>query len=379
MKILWFLDKELDVSLSTSGRLSTIEQLEKKATVTLVTGYRHTKPSYSNLRCKIIYIDTLKVPILKKLIYTYKQLSTLKYLISLNNYDVILVNSLNYLLVKSVVKHTEFRNTKTVFDVRTIPVDAGFVRRRTKTLVFKSALKYASKFFDGITYITDEMRKYCITKYTLPNHKSEVWCSGVDPSMFKNSNDNDSRKNDSNLKIVYHGTLAKNRNLANVINAIKTLEFIIPIKLYVLGAGDGLRELRQLTHKLDLHQKVKFMEPVPYYKVPEIINKSDVGILPFQDCPGWNTSSPIKLFEYLSCEKPVIVTKIPAHTEVLGNSGFAFWADDWSPQGIALAIKDAYKKRESFKRIGIQARQFIMDQYTWEKQIRRLKKFWTNL
>ena len=100
-------------------------------------------------------------------------------------------------------------------------------------------------------------------------------------------------------------------------------------------------ELKDLSYKLRLENKVNFHTPVSHKEVPKYINRSDAGILPFPDWPGWNTSSFLKLLEYLACGKPVIATRIPAHTSVLDGRNFAFWALTSSPESIAAAIEKA--------------------------------------
>ena len=379
MNILWLLEKELDVSLSSAGRLATIQNLEKRNTLKVVVGYRHRKNSYDYLKSRIIYVNSTRLAVLKKIGFFYNQLYMLRSLNLLSNIDVVLINCMNKLLINAIVKKKKRYNYKVVFDVRTLAVDENSLRRRINESLFRNSLKYAAKYCDGVTYITEEMRRYCKERYNLPEHESEVWGSGVDPTLFKNVKNHNIRRRDRNLKLIYHGTVEKNRGIDNVVKAIQLLKNTIPIKFGVMGSGHGLKELRRLVHKFDLNGRVEFMEPVPHHRVPEVIMKFDAGILPVQDFPGWNASSPIKLFEYLSCGKPVIVTRIPAHSQVLSKKRFAFWAEESSAQAIAWAIEYAYENMENFLSMGIKARQFIEDHYTWESQIKRLENFLINL
>jgi glycosyltransferase involved in cell wall biosynthesis len=159
-----------------------------------------------------------------------------------------------------------------------------------------SKLQIASGNFDGITYITDEMRRYCVEKYGLPQHRSEVWSSGVDIEHFRPDS---IRKEQSIFRLFYHGTVADNRGLQNVIHALALVKNK-EIRFTILGKGTGVKEIKRLCEKLDLGDRVELLHPVPYEDVPYYVNRSDAGILPFPNWPGWNTSSPIKLFEYLA-------------------------------------------------------------------------------
>ncbi len=78
------------------------------------------------------------------------------------------------------------------------------------------------------------------------------------------------------------------------------------------------------------------------------IAKADCGIYPLPDRPEWNVSSPLKVFEYMACGKPIILTPIPAHKDVLGDEGFVIWTKSDKAVDIAEAIMYAMDNRELF-------------------------------
>jgi glycosyltransferase involved in cell wall biosynthesis len=149
----------------------------------------------------------------------------------------------------------------------------------------------------------------------------------------------------------------------------------IDVRLELLGQGDAVKELKALSRDLAITDKVKFLDTIRYDKVPKWINSGHVGILPFPDWPGWNTSSPIKLFEYLACGKPIIVSNIPAHLDVLKDQEFVFWAGDGSPECLAEAIRLAYRTRDQLRELGNKARDYVVQHYTWKKQSNKLAEF----
>jgi glycosyltransferase involved in cell wall biosynthesis len=140
-----------------------------------------------------------------------------------------------------------------------------------------------------------------------------------------------------------------------------------------------MAELQRLADRLDLADRVSFHKTVPYADVPAWINRVDAGILPFPEWPPWNTCSPIKLFEYLACGKPIVATSIPAHKSVLGGKSFAFLADNDRPDGLARAIERAKQHKPDFKNIGEDARNFVKINYGWEKQLTELERFLRSL
>jgi glycosyltransferase involved in cell wall biosynthesis len=149
----------------------------------------------------------------------------------------------------------------------------------------------------------------------------------------------------------------------------------LDVHLSVLGDGDAFEHLGTLARTLGVEKRVSIEKTVSYEEIPNRINRSDIGILPFNDWHGWNVSSPIKLFEYLACGKPVVVTEIPAHRNVLKDARCAFWAKESSPEQVASAIRRAYESRNDFERLSKEARALVLRDCTWQKQAEKLKLF----
>lgn len=355
--------------------LETLKYFQMDHDIHLVTGYRSEQLQFTNILNDIIYVKSPNIPLLNLTTRFYRQSRALSSFAETYKPDVILINSDNPLLLKSALNKKSFYGYKIYYDIRTLPVASGKLINMLSSYLFGKSIRFATANFDGVSYITKEMEKYCKKKFNLPAHDSAIWTSGVNTEMFKP----DYRKSiqEDTLNILYHGTIADNRNLDNLIRAIGR----IPrnnITLTLLGNGNGKMQLERMVQKLGVQSRVNFVDPVPYTKVPGYINNADIGILPFQDWPGWNTSSPIKLFEYLACGKPVIVTRIPAHTHVLEGKEFAVWADGSTPDALAAAMLNAYYRKNYLHQISQKARKFVEEKYTWEKQAQYFEKFLVN-
>jgi len=370
MNILWFLDKEFDSVLNVSARLATIKYLEQHNNITVVTFFRKYKKKFPEIKSQIVYLNVIKIPILKKISSYYKQLKYVK-TIDLNKLNLIFINSKNIFLLNKLKKLKAKYDVKIVMDIRTLPVDINIIKKSINEYMFKKCLMIASKEFDGVTYITEEMKDFCEKKYNLQEHRNIVWQSGVDISLFKPHNFSYGEKK---FRIMYHGAISNKRGIRSAIIAIKMLKDY-DIEFNIVGDGTDLKKNENFVRRLGLADKVNFLGRIPFKQIPIYLNKMDAGILPFPDYEGWNTSSPIKLFEYLASGRPVIVTKIPAHVKVLENKEFAFWADSSDPESISKAILEAYKNKGSFERLGAAARDFAKMNYSWEIQLSKLNIF----
>ncbi len=371
MKILWFVDKQFDCALDRTTWLKTVGCLQKRHSVSLVTEYLRTQPQFPELRNKIIYLGSPKPRFLKRIGFYLNQLRHYERLILLHRPNRVLLNTYNFFLAGKSARLKEKHRYQNFLDVRTLPVSPGRVHNLIDRIFFRRSVSLAARRFDGISYITEELREYCRGTYHLPFHNSEVWTSGVDMSVFKPGGNLFSGKT---FRLIYHGSLVENRGLEN---AIRALDLIRDrgVKMMFLGEGSGSRSLKTLVSGLKLTDLVTFHPAVPSEEVPRHIREADAGILPFPDWPGWNTSSPLKLLECLACGRPVIATRIPAHVNAVGGQEFAFWAEASSPEAIAGAIVQAEGSRQEFPRLGRMARQFVGDRYSWEKQAAKLEAF----
>lgn len=370
-RILWIVEKQFDVSQDTATWLEIIANLQLKNNVRLLTGYKNQKIQTHMLRNEISYYDSLNIPVINRLSAFLYQLHMFGKLYTSFKPNVVIFNTSNSLLIRYANYLRKKNQTKLIFDVRTLPVSVGRIRRVIDNGILQRNLQYSSSQFDGITYITEEMRRYCTTEYRLGPHSSTIWTSGVNTDIFRPSS---SYMPHDGLCLLYHGTITRKRGIHNVIKALALLTDV-KVEFKILSKKENESEILNYARRQGVIDRVHFHSEIDYEKVPEWINDGDVGILPFPNWPGWNTSSPIKLFEYLACAKPVIVTRIPAHVDVLGNNNFGFWADTGSPKDLSVAIRAVYDSRLNLPAVGESARIFVQKEYTWKNQAHKLKEF----
>lgn len=373
MKIIWILDQQLDTAFSANKWKEIVKYLQERHNITFYAKYKYKKIQVAEIVKGIHYFKSSKIPYLHRLISYIDQLKKYEKIIKKYLPDFVLFNTHNFFLIQKVIDLKELYKPKLILDVRSLVVGPNKIRRFLDEFFFRNTLKIAASGFDGITYITEEMKNYCAKKYNLKEHKSCIWSSGVNANLFRPM-DQINKGTDDKMNLIYHGSIVSNRGIQNVIEAISKLQ-LKNIYFSILGAGEGSAEISRKIKYCGLINRVKILKPVPYEEVPSIINAHDIGILPFACWPGWNTSSPIKLFEYLACGIPVIATRIPAHINALRNKNFVIWADSASPDDIAEAIIRAYKKRSQFGTMGKEARDFVINNYTWEKQAQKLDLF----
>jgi glycosyltransferase involved in cell wall biosynthesis len=137
--------------------------------------------------------------------------------------------------------------------------------------------------------------------------------------------------------------------------------------------GDG-------TEREDLEQfadqtagQIRVMPPVPHDEVWKLLAQAHVGVLPFPDKEKFQVSSPIKLFEYMAAGLPILATRIACHTDVVGDTKYAFWAEQADVPGLLAGLRLIWQDRGSLSKMGSQAAT-AAEAWTWRTSAQELKR-----
>lgn len=295
-------------------------------------------------------------------------------------YDVVMFEppQLRLIMVPAILSRLKIMRAQFMLDVRTPLVDDG-LNSYTHRFNYWLAMKFAKWCSPGVSLITQELKQDL--KPLLGEKKPVViWGSGVDPELF----------NPSKVKAVspgslginkgfiffYHGTLSLTRGLPELILAMKKLHLGHPeAALVLLGDGQAKHELKKQTRKLHLEDVVFFIGKICNKDVPKYIAMADVGVIPLPDKRYWQVSSPLKLFEYMAMQLPLVVSDIVAHRSVLGDAPFAVYAREVSPEGLYEALKVSISRISELKKNTYLARELTINKHAWIKQAPELSAF----
>jgi len=268
---------------------------------------------------------------------------------------------------------------KFILDLRSTPVEVIGYRARIRELWFKVSVLISKKMFNGITTVTDLMKKELCSTFHIDEKFVGVWANGVNMKLFdpKKYDGNEFRKkiNLSNkFIIIYHGVLQYTRGLFETVKAVNILKEKYPdLLLFLLGDGPAFQDLKK-SAETD-RDNIIIHKSVDYDQVPFYIAMSDIGIMPLPDLPDWRYQCALNLLEYLAMKKSVIITDIPANKIIAGNSKCAIYISSTEPQKIAEAIEYAYNNKDNLTRWGMQGHNIVKENYSWVKMAEKFDNF----
>jgi glycosyltransferase involved in cell wall biosynthesis len=282
---------------------------------------------------------------------------------------------------------------KVVLDIRSTPLKApvflpnpkrGASQQEREMLLFSLSLILAKKKFDGITIVTELMKKEVCDRFNINPALVGVWTGAVSSSIFNPRNFDEKEIKRSlglgdKFVVFYHGSLRVG-GLVETFQALRLLKTKQQdLVLFILGESRFPIFWDNLAKELNIEKNVIFHRKVPYADVPGYIAMSDLPIVPLPDHPNWRNQCPLKLLEYLAMEKAVILTNIPANREIVGKCECGIYISSIDPEEIAQAITYAYRNRESLDQRGKIGRAIVEDKYTWEKVAQELRDYLLHL
>lgn len=135
------------------------------------------------------------------------------------------------------------------------------------------------------------------------------------------------------------------------------------LHLVLVGDGTLKEQLQEEAKKGGIADRVHFTGAVPHKEIDQAIAAMDVCVVPHSN----EYRSPIKLFEYMAQGRLTVAPNTEPIATVVrdGENGLLFTPD--SADDLAKALQRAVDDSELRKRVGQQARQDVLDNYTWER------------
>jgi glycosyltransferase involved in cell wall biosynthesis len=233
--------------------------------------------------------------------------------------------------------------------------------------------KYIFKKNIGISSKVTLTTHFFQSLYNIPPTIAEIIPNGVDTRLFVKKNGADLRKKlglDNNFVIGHVGVLREWLDFRPLFDAVKKLSPTYDIKLLIVGGGIGYEETVNLAKTYGITDNVKFTGTIPYHEIPDYIACMDICTIPFKNDSVAQNSLPLKLFEYMACEKPVICSNVRAIRELFAED-VLFVSDS---EDYKKAIIKLYRDEPLRNQMGSRGRDIIEKKYQWDVISAKLEK-----
>jgi len=229
----------------------------------------------------------------------------------------------------------------------------------------------------GIIFVTDRLKKYYTQRYQISQKKATVINNGVDLEIFRPMDKHQSRCQlgipEGPPLLGFIGSLAPWQGINDAIQAIKILrERGLSCRLLIVGQGIEETWLRALVRELGVYDMVVFTGGVHLEVVPLYISACDICLVPKRNLASG--VSPLKLYEYMACARPILATDVPG-LEIVSKVGAGVNTKAGSPESLADGIEELIQRKHEWEEMGMRGRLYVENNASWHIVAEKTLKF----
>lgn len=173
--------------------------------------------------------------------------------------------------------------------------------------------------------------------------------------------------------ICYVGGITKARGIEPLVRALP----LIPEVTLILCGRFTEPDFESEMHLLSGWRQVDYRGFVGREEIRRVMAESFAGIVTLLPIVNYLDSQPIKMFEYMSAELPVIASDFPLWRQIIYRAGAGFCVNPQSSEAIAKVIERLMNSPELVTKMGRAGRDAVRAQYNWGNEEKKLLSFYT--
>jgi len=238
----------------------------------------------------------------------------------------------------------------------------------------RPSLRAASAVVAVSDGLSDSLRK----EFKIAPRKLHVVPNGVDVELFSPGDRHEARMRvglkETGKIVTYVGSLSIPRGVETLLEACSLLaEEALDVQTLIVGGGVLEDDIRRSIGEKRLGNRVLLVGQVPNENVPHYVCAADVCVAPYARCLSNEKGlSPLKVYEYLACGRPVVASDFPWISDVLreGPCGIVVEPDDAA--ALSEAIRWLLERPEEAQEMGRRGRALVEKRFTWDIAVDRI-------
>jgi glycosyltransferase involved in cell wall biosynthesis len=241
--------------------------------------------------------------------------------------------------------------------------------------------KWSAKYYElaaranRVVVVTEPAKQDIITKVKRDPNSIIVVSNSVRHEEFLNSpiqpDIADRMRNFFNL--IYIGDTSLRRGTDTALQAVAIIKEKIPaVKLWLIGTSSANEDLKKLAVRMNLSRYVEFegwKNPISFRSY---LQNAHVALSPLKRNLHHDTTYANKLFQYMVCGKPLVVSDCTAQANLVSEEhcGLVHKADD--PADLAAKILYLYENKNEAIGMGESGKSAVLGRWNWDLTVRSL-------
>ena len=231
--------------------------------------------------------------------------------------------------------------------------------------------KLSMKYFDQLILAEDGYESYFTQRYK--NFKRYTISRNFPIFSLIESAEPINNGIKQNPIIIFAGGLSRSRGIKEIIKSMEYLK--CRSELWLLGKWET-EGFEKECKALKGWEHAKYLGIVPLSEVYKCMKMADIGFCLLHPHKNIIISLPTKVFEYMACSLPMVISDFPYWQEVFGEC--ALFANPYDSKDIADKIIYLLDKPNEARKFGKKGRKLIEEKYTWESESKKLLEIYKN-
>lgn len=292
--------------------------------------------------------------------------------------DIIYIRSFHFALAAILL--SKIYSVKVILEVNGLKIDELDAQKNCLNIISKKIIgpleTLAERNVDAIRVVTREIKNDLVAR-GVDEKKIKVIENGANVDIFKPID----KKAISLFKqkiginsldkvVIFVGSFYSWQGIEYLIQAAPDiLEVYTNVRFLIVGDGIMKTKWIQLVNELKISDKFIFTGRVPYEAVPLYINTSDICVTPKK--PIKSGYSPLKLYEYMACCKPVVATRTNGF-EIIEEYNAGILINPDNSREFADAIKTLLHNNTLRIKYGRNGREYVIKNHSWESVVKKV-------
>jgi glycosyltransferase involved in cell wall biosynthesis len=262
-----------------------------------------------------------------------------------------------------------FRPAPWIFEMRDLwpesAITTGVIGAQSPLAKLLYAMeRWACRSAQKINVLTPAFREDLLRRKLADASKIVFIPNGADVDLFfPGSRDNAARREfgwGDRFVALYAGAHGRANALGQLIGAAEALREQRDILIACVGDGPERKALEEEARAAGL-ENIVFYGPHPKSSMPDLVNACDAGLAVLQNNSTFRTVYPNKVFDYMSCARPVVLAIDGAARELVCEQARAgVFAEPENPQALAEAIRGLASDPEKCAELGSAGRAWVL-------------------
>ncbi len=293
--------------------------------------------------------------------------------------DVYIVTSPSIFVGISAIIVSKLKRVPFIFEVRDLwpesAVATGVLNNKFLLNILYWLEYRLYKYSEKIVVLTPAFKENIEKRFPEFIGKIEIITNGADFSIMGKEHQGEQLREKlgwSDKKVfTYLGAHGVANDLMQVVEAAKAFKDEKKVHFVLIGDGMQKKFLKEKAKEYEL-TNIEFIDSVPKYEVVDYVNASDVCMAILKKTDTFKTVYPNKVFDYMSCKKPVFVTIDGITRDLIETSNCGLYAEpenlDEFKNIVDKFLSMSYDELQTFGENGYK---YVKDKFDREKLAER--------